>query len=224
MGRGEHYEQALVPEHLTRLTIENLPLDEAFYISPGERDDYEPPAVFVSPDRHLKMRCDYAIDPDDDSPVSPIGLVGAMRVVLIDSDKNTIKDHYIADLRFLEYHSLVDADEMQGSILDQEAYMLFVEALEESVQFDAFIALDEDYEFDVDEKIPGGAFYGTPDLHPYLKLLRKRSNKLMKMFLEHQAKSTVETKEVAAEKAAEPEQPTRQTTESGVKSASDMPQ
>lgn len=194
------YSQALVPEHLVKLSIEKLPLEEAYYITPGERDDDRDPAIFVTPDRRLKMARSYAIDMDHAHPANPIGLVGVMHVAALNPDTLTIQEAYIADLRFIENHQLVDTDELTGSLLDQEEYVAWLAAIEDSVEFAGFIAPEA--EFEIDEDIPKGVFYGNPSLYPFLKKLRKRSNKIMKKFMEREAKPdmTVESSTVDEQK------------------------
>lgn len=184
MGNGEFYEQAIVPEHLTRLSIENLPLDEAFYISPGDKEDYEPPAIFVNHERKLMISREHDIDQDDIKPGTPVGLVGVMRTMVINSVTNKVTEHCIADLRFIEWHSLIDVSEVSQSMTDQESFMSFVDMVNEALQVDAFISLDVDYDFEVGKKIPKGTFYGSPELYPNLEQLQKRGSKLMKKFLE----------------------------------------
>lgn len=180
------YEQALVPEHLTKLTIEKLPFEKPFYVTPGERDDYEAPSVFVTADRRLMMARSAAIDMDAAYPASPLGLIGVMRVPLIGADNN-VREAYVADLRFLEDHQLVDTDDMQAGVVDQEEYMAWAEAIANSVQFEAFIAPEAGE--DIDDGAPSGTFYGNPELYDFLKKLRKRGNKRMKKFMQREAKA-----------------------------------
>lgn len=184
--RRQHYEQALVPEHLTKLTIEKLPFEKAFYVTPGERDDYEAPAIFVTADRRLSMSRSAVIDMDDAYPASPLGLVGVMRVPLIGSESG-VREAYIADLRFIEDHQLVDTDDLGVNLADQEEYMSWIAAMEDSIQFEAFIAPERGAEFD--ESIPSGVFYGNPELHELLKKLRRRGNKRMKKFMQREYKA-----------------------------------
>jgi hypothetical protein len=219
MGNGEFYEQAIVPEHLTKMTIENLPLDEAFYISPGERDDYEPPAVFVGPDRKLMISRSHAIDMDENSPGNPLERVGIMRVALINTITESLGEYCIADLRFIEWYSLIDTDELSQGVADQEDYMSFVDMVRDAVQVDAFIALDDD-EINVDKKMPDGTFYGPSELHDSLKQLQKRSNKIMKRFMRQRVriipKDSVNTTK-PGDKTANPEQPKKPAQDLSVK-------
>lgn len=175
-----HYEKALVPEHLTKLTIEKLPLEKAYFVSPGDRESYEETAIFVSPDRRLMMSRTYAIDSDDARVSSPIGRVGISRIVLMDFETMKPRQAFIADLRFLEDHQLVDSDEMNEEMGDQEEFMEAVATLNNAVPFDAFIALERGEE--IDKNIPKGTFYGDPQLHPHLKKLRKKGNKAVRRF------------------------------------------
>lgn len=179
------YDKALVPEHLTKQTIEALPFDKAFYLNPGERDDYEAPNVFVTPDRKLAVSKSYSFDMDDAYPHVPLELVGIMHVAVFDEDKQTIRDAYIADLRFLADHSLVDVDPAAAEVSDQETYMNMVNYLDNVVTIDAFIAPEPGEEIE-DSKVPG-TFYGDPSLYPHLKKLRKQGNKIMKRFMEREA-------------------------------------
>lgn len=181
----DSYLQAFVPDHLTKLTIDKLPYDTPYCVSPGERDDYEPTALFVDQDRELRMSRSFAIDASDDSPrgLELLGLVGVMRSAVIDpkakaKDKNSVRDVYVADLRFIEAHTLVDSDESSASIADQEEYMHYVNELENSIKFDGFIAAEQ--ELMENDEIPRGDFYGSEAVHPMLDILAKRSKKLAK--------------------------------------------
>jgi hypothetical protein len=58
-----------------------------------------------------------------------------------------------------------------------------VDMINDALQVDAFIALDEDEEFEVNKKVPSGTFYGSEELHDQLETLQKRGNKIMKKFL-----------------------------------------
>lgn len=191
---------AVVPEHLTKLTIDKLPYDKPYYVSPGERDDYEPPVVFVDPNRRLKMSRSYAIDINHDKPTTPLGLVGVMRVVTIsDSLAQPIRDVYVADLRFLEDHQLVDSDEITSGVLDQEEYMHWVAELENTIEFSAFIAPEQGSEY-TKKNIPPGTMYGDSNLYSALEMLRERSDKIMKKFMRREA--TAKKMANVAEKAS----------------------
>lgn len=179
---------AVVPEHLTKLTIEKLPYDKAYYVSPGEHDDYEPPAIFVDPSRRLKMSKSHAIDTDHDKPTTPLGLVGVMRTYIIsDSLHQPIRDVYVADLRFVEDHQLVDTDEITSGLLEQEEYMHWVAELEHTIEFSAFIAPEKGSEY-TRKKIPPGTMYGNEELYGVLESLRERSDKIMKKFMKKEAR------------------------------------
>ncbi len=223
MKRPEyHYDQPLVPDHLTKLTVENLPVEKAFYISPGERDSYnDDTAIFVAPDRRLMMSKTYDIDPDDAHGSSPIGRVGISRVWLMNSETMTPRQVIIADLRFLEDHQLVDSDEMKEEMIDQEGFMGALAALEDSVQIDAFIAAEAGEDFD-EKNIPKGTFYGNPELYPHLKKLRKRGNKIMKQVLKIEAErgpnaESAEEQPSTEETVPTEQKPTDQTTDLSVK-------
>lgn len=192
----ETYPQAIVPEHLTKLTIENIPLDKPFYISPGERDDYQAPAVFVDHDNRLRMSRSTAVEPMDTK--WPIGHVGIMRSAQIDPETNTVRDIYIADLRMIETHSLVDYDEAVSAASDQEEYMAYVNELNDSIVFDGFIAAEADGM--ETEDVARGIFYGNEALHPILNTLDKRTKKLVKRAMQLAAKS--EAKQPESQNAA----------------------
>ncbi len=196
-----HYQRALVPEHLTKLTIEKLGLGEVYYVSPGERDGYEPCPIFVSQDRELKMMKSHAIDLDDRNPTSPIGLIGIMHIAPMDPQTGRIRDMYIADLRFIESHQLTDTEDLNNGLVDQEEFMEMVAMQEESIRFDGFIApeLGKDMERD----IPKGIFYGDPSLHPFLKKLRKKGTRLMRQFIEQQDKPQPKGKDSSEEEAVD---------------------
>lgn len=183
----DQYPQPLVPEHLTSLTIEKLPLEVPYYVSPGEQDEFEELVLFVTDDRHLKMSKSHALKPSDASPSSPVGLVPVMRVPVIDAERQTVSEAYVADLRFIENHQLVDTKGVLAGMDDQEEFMAWLATIEDSVDFAAFIALEDDDE--ISKNIPSGAFYGDPGLYPFLEQLRKKSDGTMKKVLKRQAKN-----------------------------------
>ncbi len=190
------YDKALVPEHLTKQTIESLPFEKAYYINPGERDDFEAPNVFVTPDRQLAVSKSYSFDMDDVYPHVPLELVGLMHVAVVDTERQTVKDVYLADLRFLAENSLVDIDPSGSDVDDQESYMSMVNYLDNIVTIDAFIAPEPGDE--IEDGVVPGTFYGDPALYPHLKKLRKRGNKLMKQFMEREAAQAAKRAESAA--------------------------
>ena len=184
MDKGEHYDRALVPEHLTGLTIENLPLDEAFFIFPGENNGYDTPTVFVGPGRELMINSECDIDMGTNKPGTPVGRVGIMRTMVINPGTNEVTEHVIADLRFVEWHSLMHIDNSSQDMSDQESFMIVVDFVADSTAVDAFIAPDKDFDFEKSKKIPEGTFFGPPELYPNLEALQKRGSKLMKKVLD----------------------------------------
>jgi len=185
MTSKDFYPQAKVPEHLTPLTIERLPMDSPFYLTPGDIDEYEPPVVFVDAERRLKVSRSADIEPDQEFPPSPIGLVGIMKTVIIDRTTQTLREVYIADLRFLEDHQLTDGGEDHIDMDNQEEHMHWLTLMNDSLVIDGFIAPEQGEE--IDEDIPKGILYGNVELHDSLKFLRKRSNKIMKKFMKLEA-------------------------------------
>lgn len=185
MTLKDPYPRARVPEHLTSLSIEKLPLDTPFYLSPGEKDDYEPPIVFVDAERQLKVSKSADIDIDHEFPASPIGLVGVMKTIAIDSVALTFREVYVADLRFIGDHQLMDAGEGQMDVDDQEDYMHWLALMNDSIVIDGFIAPELGAEIDKD--VPRGTLYGDEELHDSLKFLRKKGNKIMKRFMKREA-------------------------------------
>jgi len=183
----ETYPLAIVPEHLSKLTVEKLPLDHIYYIAPGESDDYKDPAIFESPSKSLLMSKSHAIDMADEFPASPIGSVGVMKTFLIDPDTKTVRDYYVADLRFVGDHDLIDTDNLAAE-LDQEEHMAWLSSIENTIMFSAFIAADQQAKTEENGRVHG-AFYGNPKLYDALDKLDKRGNKLMKKFLQRQKAS-----------------------------------
>lgn len=111
-----------------------------------------------------------------------------MRVALIQPDTNRVREAYVADLRFVEFHQLIDSSDMVDLSVDQEASMSWVTALENSVTFDGFIASDTDFEVGEDA-IPEGDMYGDPQLYPCMEALREQSDQLLTAFIKRQDKS-----------------------------------
>lgn len=182
----DFYPQALVPEHLTKLTIETLPLDRPYYIPPGGVNDYDSPAIYVDNEGRLRMSRATAIDEEDScDTITPIGVVGVMRSASIDETTGTLREVFVADLRMINSHSLADSKDVSTSITNQEEYMRYVAELENSTIFDGFIAAETD---SMDsEDLPRGVFYGDESLHSILKMLDKRSKKLVALTLSSSA-------------------------------------
>lgn len=185
-SQNNNYEQAFVPEHLTALTIDILPLDEVYYIEPDDRDTYETtPGIFVADNRNLKMSRDYSIDMDDGACEVPVGRVAIMRVALIDPEALTVRDAFIADLRFIENHQLTDMARLMSGSSNQEESMYLADVIGNSVAFNGFIAPEADFE--IDQDIPEGTLYGPESLHPHLEFLRGRTNEVMERYLQREA-------------------------------------
>ena len=185
-----HHEKALVPRHLTAQTIETAPLDVPFYIEPGDEEDIDGPVIFVSPSDQLLMAKDEKIDRADAYPGEIMGKVAVMRVALINAANSSVRNAYVADLRFLgdgmlEKANLGDIDgETQGE------FMQMADMLADTIRFDAFIAADEDTEFDpTDLRVPG-AFFGNPELYPVLRQLRKRGNEVLAQLMGRELQSS----------------------------------
>ncbi|NCU38520.1 hypothetical protein EOL96_05705 [Candidatus Saccharibacteria bacterium] len=184
MASEEPYPRALVPEHLTSLSIEKLPLDTPYFLSPDADDDDELPVFFVDTERRLRVSKSAEIDPDDEFPTSPFGLVGIMKTIAIDPLTQTFREVYVADLRFIEDHQLMDGGQAAIDIDDQEDYMHWQSFVNNCIAVDGFIAPEEGAEIDKDA--PKGTLYGDEQLHDSLKFLRKKGNKIMKKFVKRQ--------------------------------------
>lgn len=184
MSSKEPYPRALVPEHLTSLSIEKLPLDTPFFLSPDDYNDDELPVFFVDAERRLRISKSAEIDPDDEFPASPFGLVGIMKTIAIDPLTQTFREVYVADLRFIEDHQLMDGGQDEIDMDDQEEYMHWQSFLNNCIVVDGFIAPEKGAEIDKD--VPRGTLYGDEKLHDSLKFLRKKGNKIMKKFVKRQ--------------------------------------
>lgn len=167
-----------VPEYLSKLTIDKLPIEKAYYIDVDDNAPYDPPAVFVTPERRLHMSRSYSIDPEANTPASPLGRMGVMHITPVDPKTGILHDTYIADLRFLEPHQLADLNDDLRSAADPEERLAVLSILEDSVAFEGFIAPESGS--NIDKAIPEGTFYGAPVLHPFLEQLQKRGTKIMK--------------------------------------------
>lgn len=186
-----HHDRALVPGHLTAQTIETAEFDVPFYIEPGDDEDYDGPVIFVSPDDELLMAKEEKIDRADAYPGELMGKVAIMRIALMDTKNYTIRDAYIADLRFLGDGQLSKASPGQIDGESQGEFMQMADLLADTVRFDAFIAAEPEAEFDIDEPNVAGAFYGNPELYPALRRLRKAGNEALARFMEREAKPNV---------------------------------
>lgn len=179
---NRHYDKPLVPEYMTRLTIDKLPFDTAYYVNPGEQDDFGPPKLFVTQDRQLKMACAQPISPEDTEPNTPLGLVGVMRVMVYsgEGDDKDVHEAYIADLRFIDFHGLINTDETAEGV-DERIRDEALTYLNNSIAFHGFIA--PEYDPDSDDDIPKAVYYGPGNLRDHLKALKKQGNRAMKAFV-----------------------------------------
>lgn len=206
MRLNDQFPKAKIPDHLTRLSIEKLPLDTAFYISPGEEEDYEPPVMFVDDERNLRISNRAAIDIDDQTPTITAGLVGIMKTIVTDPETKIFREVLIADLRFIEDHQLISNQDTKPGEGDQEAYSNWLDHMNDTVIVDAFIAPELGVE--PDSLTPKGVFYGSQDMHDSLKFLRKNANKIVKKSTGRKSKSPTAnqdpTKEQLTNKQATP--------------------
>lgn len=181
----DHYPKALVPEHLTKMTIEKLPFDQVYYVEPGEAEEGASPAIFKSPDGRLVMSTSYAIDAEDEYPASPVGMVGVMKTYHISPETRGPVDCYIADLRFMNDLSLVDCDEL-SKCNDQEEIMAWLRELENTITFSGFIAAEPGADVDDSGRIKG-SFFGDESLVDVLNRMRKHGDKQMKNFMRRES-------------------------------------
>lgn len=108
MARQKHHPGALVPEYLTSLTIEKIPVDTPYYVNPGDpTDDNSTSALFVTDDKQLRMSRSEIIDPESDYTGTPIGMVGIMKTLVTDEQLG-LREVYIADLRFIDNNAILD--------------------------------------------------------------------------------------------------------------------
>ena len=179
------FENPFVPDYLTELTIENLPLDVPYYIEPGSREDYEAPAVFVTGERRLAMSKQFIIDDEDRHPHSPLELVGVMRTIYYD-EQNGPTTAYVADTRFLPPYSLSDFDQLQFSGDNQEEFMAWSEHIKNVVHFAGFLSLHPKAEIKRSGAMPAAEVYGHAGMYPALDRLRKVGDKSIKRFMQSQ--------------------------------------
>lgn len=189
-----HHNRALVPEHLKKQTIETAEFDVPFYIEPGDEDDYEEsPVVFVAPGDRLVMSRTETLNRADAYPQEPLGKVAVMRVMLMNPETFTVRDAYVADLRLVGDGGLLSAEQLEIDGENQGEYMRMANLLEDTITFDAFIAAEGDFDI-TDPNVPG-AFYGSPELYPFLRTLRKRGNEVLARYIERQSKPDVTVKD-----------------------------
>lgn len=191
-----HHDRALVPEHLTKQTIETAEFDVPFYIEPGDEDDYDGPKVFVTPDRRLVMSRTETLARADAYPQEPLGKIAVMRVALLNTESLAARDAFVADLRFMEDGGLISVEPQELDGENQGEYMRMAHILDDTITFDAFIAAEG--EFDITDPNVPGAFYGNKELYPFLRSLRKRGNEVLARYIERQSKHDVTVTEDGA--------------------------
>lgn len=180
------YENPFVPEYMSQLTIETLPLDTPYYIDPGDKDSYEPPAIFITEQRRLAMSRQFVVDDEDRRPGSPLELVGVMRTAYVDPSSGPVTA-YVADMRFMTPYSLSDFDKLSLTSTDQEEFMAWAEHLKDVIHFGGFLALQPKANIKRNGTMPGAEVYGSPVLYPALDKLRQKGDKLIKGFMKAQA-------------------------------------
>ena len=201
MKPPKHYPGALVPEHLTTTTVEHLPVDRPYYISPGEaKDPDEPLTIFTTDDRILRMSRTAIVDGDADMPQMPMGQVGIMRTFVTDEHVG-MREVYVADLRLVDNYQIVNLGSANLFESDQEDFMDWNAMVSDTIQIAGFIAPGDEDEFDPSHDLPKGTLHGDQSLHQSLKQLRKRSDKLMRRFGEREAKSDITVEPEAADEA-----------------------
>ena len=83
-----------LPEHLLPTTIENMPLDKAYFIEPSN--------ILLSSDNRLWLNGNAEIDDDARYPESVYGSVAIVRTTNVVAETNEIQDVFIADFRYAE--------------------------------------------------------------------------------------------------------------------------
>lgn len=184
------FENPFVPDYMSQLTIETLPLDTAYYIDPGDKDDYEPPAIFIGEARRLVMSRQVTIDDEDRNPPSPLELIGVMRTVYVDPEHGP-KTAYVADTRFMQPYSLSDFDRLSMSGSDQEEFMAWAEHLRDVIHFSGFLALQPKAHIKRNGTMPPAEIYGSPALYPALDQLRKKGDRRIKAYMKLHASPSV---------------------------------
>lgn len=182
----DNYPKALVPEHLVKTEISRLPLETAFYLDPSDShdsDDYEPPVFFVMSDGELRTRLSAEVDRSEAYPGSPMGLIGIMRVAVIDGDN--LIEGLIADLRFIEDGQLTAVDDEPPE--DQEEFNYWLAVNADTKTIDAFIAPEEGATIN-NRGLIGGDFYGPELFYDALDVMRKRGNKILKAYQKREKK------------------------------------
>ena len=108
-----------------------------------------------------------------------------MKSAVISPDTQTLDEVYIADLRFIADHQLINAGKAQIDTDDQEDYMGWLALMNDSVVVDGFIAPEQGANTDEDEL--SGTLYGDEQLHDSLRFLREKADKAMGAFRRRQA-------------------------------------
>ena len=199
------YPKALVPEFLTELSIEKLPLETPLYIHIDELDEYDV-GLFVDSESRLRISKDCQLPPASEETDSPIGKIGIMKTHVIDSEARSLRCAYVADLRFIDNHRLSTMPHNSPDM--EEEYMDIIDELNDSIAFDAFVTKNLERRDRRGE--PMAAFYGDESFHEALSTLGDQGDRLMNRYLKSQKKAKLAakaTKESMKESAKNEHQP-----------------
>lgn len=136
------------------------------------------------------MSKSHAIADYTSKPANTLGLVGVMKTFYADPATGQLSEKYIADLRYVGSHQLVDSSSTAPDITDQESYMNYVAWLADSIAFDGFVATDSS-EGGVNS-IPAGSFYGDAALHDALAALCSSGDKIMEDYYNRKTQTAKE--------------------------------
>jgi hypothetical protein len=166
------YPRAIVPEFLVQRTLETAALETAYYIDPGDYEDFygsDTPALSVMPDGELHVRLSTPVEPEDIAPSSLAGRVGIMRVGVLHEGR--IQEGLIADLRFLQEGQLAQNDDTPPD--EPEEFNAWLKAKSDLRPVVAFIAPG-----DADDE--DGVLYGPEAFRDALIMLREKTDKMIR--------------------------------------------
>lgn len=138
--------RAYVPEFLQKHTVKTMPIDTPYFIwSEDGFDDENSPSIWVNSRMQLCVSAATEIPAEDDMPYwdELPGRFGLMRAaVQVGADR--LHEGYVADLRFIEPHSL-EVNSYDATVpADPEEFADWTEWNHRMIEVDGFLYEDED--------------------------------------------------------------------------------
>lgn len=137
--------RAYVPEFLQKRTVKTMPIDTPYFIWSDDIDDEDNPCFWVNSRSQLCVRASAEVYGDDDMPYwdELPGRIGLMKTP-VRNESGGLRVGYVADLRFIEPHSLKVDDYDASMPSDPEEFNEWTEWQQQMIEIDGFLYEDEE--------------------------------------------------------------------------------